>query len=1583
MPPAHDEPDRPLPPRDPPAGDPEATPAHPGQAPARDDESGALDLDVTASRPPGSDGPGPMTFPRRFGNYELLAEVARGGMGVVYKARLLGADRVVALKMILAGDFAAAGAVGRFRAEAKAAANLDHPGIVPIYDIGEAEGRPYFTMPLVEGGSLQQVVAAGPLPARAAARLVRQVAEAVQHAHERGVVHRDLKPSNVLLQPAAADGGGAAAGERAGGLVPRLTDFGLARAVAGAESGMTGTGDVLGTPGYMAPEQAAGRTREVGPRSDVYGLGALLYCLLTGRPPFQAATRLDTLVQVLSEEPVPPRRLNRQVPADLETVCLRCLAKELHRRYPTAKALAEELARFEAGRPVLARPMGRLERGWRWCRRNPALAASLASVAGSLVLGIAVASWLAVRESEQADLAARREGEAREEKERADRQAEEATKARDEARRDAAEARRQKDAATRAAYAAQIAQAITEMQSGSPHLASAALEATQPELRGWEYGYLRRQAEGTPLVLRARGDAGPAVALLGSGSSLLAWSPDGARLATDAGRTVRVWDARTGKEVLRLEAGDGPVVNMAWAPDGARLAAATGKGVWVWESRAGRRVAVLETKDEDVTSLAWSPDGARLATGSQGGTLRVWDATTGRPSLEVRDAGGSPEWSPDGTRLATVDAGEAGGVRVWDARTGARLRALPSPDAAAQSVSWSPDGSRLATGSWDGPGVVWDACTGERVKALEVAAPARPALAAGFRGAAGFGALGALGVGGGFQGLGGGFQGLAGGALGALGVGGFQGLVGGGGMTAPAWSPDGSRLAAATAGQTTVRVWDVRAWREAAAVKHDGAVGWWAWSPDGVRLATADGMTVRVWNVRTGTEALALRSDSGAVLSMRWSPDGVRLATTHPDGSARVWDARADGRALALGHAEPNAAMVLPLTGRLRWSPGGPWLLATHMGGTARAWDVRSGRAALELTSEQENDTVTGPAWSPDGARLAAPDQGAVRVWDVKTGRTALELTPAGGASLVAWAWSPDGRRLATATDDKTARVWDADTGRVGVALTHDGEVSSVAWGPDGSQLATAQADGTARVWDATTGKVVLERKGGGDPLPAPPAWSPDGARLAVASGGGTSGQTTLRVWDIKSGHEALALKVEGDITSLAWGPDGSRLVAETSADNLWDVHVWDAATGKPVLSLKGEGVKEGTLAWAPGGGRLAAALQDKGVRVWDVRTGREEFALRGHGEDVNAVAWSPDGARLATAADDRTARVWDATTGRQLMALRHAGPVSDVAFSPDGFRLATAAPVDSVVRIWDARPGPGAAGGDDPWAEDEARRSARAFDRHADDADEAAQGGDGFAAAFHAGRLRGLAPSDTFQRLRRGVCWLRLGWRDEGLADLAHPDVARALRGGDPLALTWHPLACLARGDRDGYRADCVRALEDPQVGVWGDAVWLNCLHPDGAHDLRAVVGRAEQAVAANPRDLTGLRNLGVALLRAGRFQEAVGRLGEAMTLREGSEPYEELLVALACQKLGRPEAARRWLARAGAWMDRYGGPARALGGVGAGPAGALPALAAAAADRPDPLAAADEGRLQRRLEMEILRAEVETALAGRDPVP
>ena len=311
----------------------------------------------------------------RLPGYEIEAVLGRGGMGIVYRARHLPLNRPVALKMLLAGPYAEPDEVERFRREAKAVAGLHHPNVVQLYDVGDIEGRPYFTMEFVEGGSLAEGKTGGPQPARQAATLLAVLARAVQAAHQSGVVHRDLKPANILL---GADG------------TPKISDFGLARRLDNAAH-LTQTGAPIGTPSYMAPEQARGQSKEVGPAADIYALGAILYELLTCRPPFEGATATETLLQVIHHDPMPPSKRNAQVPRDLEIICLKCLQKEPQRRYSTAAALADDLDRFLQGEAIAARPERTVERWVRQVRRRPALSAACAVVgllAVALVGGI-------------------------------------------------------------------------------------------------------------------------------------------------------------------------------------------------------------------------------------------------------------------------------------------------------------------------------------------------------------------------------------------------------------------------------------------------------------------------------------------------------------------------------------------------------------------------------------------------------------------------------------------------------------------------------------------------------------------------------------------------------------------------------------------------------------------------------------------------------------------------------------------------------------------------------------------------------------------------------------------------------------------------------------------------------------------------------------------------------------------------------------------------------------------------------------------------------------------------------------------
>ena len=307
---------------------------------------------------------------RTFGDYDLLDVIATGGMGVVYKARQRRLNRLVALKMIRSGQFAEPEQVERFYTEAQAAANLQHPHIVAIHEVGEQAGQHFYSMDFVEGETLAEMIREHSLPPQRAAKYVKTIAATMQYAHDHGVLHRDLKPANVLVNEADE---------------PLIADFGLAKQL-DDQSHLTIEGRVMGTPSYMPPEQASGHIQDVGPTSDVYSIGAVLYELLTGRPPFQTANRFDTIQQVLRVEPVSPRLLNPSVPRDLETICLKCLQKDRARRYPTARELADDLDRFLADKPIAARPVGRSERLWRWCHRNPHLATAVGLAAICLLV---------------------------------------------------------------------------------------------------------------------------------------------------------------------------------------------------------------------------------------------------------------------------------------------------------------------------------------------------------------------------------------------------------------------------------------------------------------------------------------------------------------------------------------------------------------------------------------------------------------------------------------------------------------------------------------------------------------------------------------------------------------------------------------------------------------------------------------------------------------------------------------------------------------------------------------------------------------------------------------------------------------------------------------------------------------------------------------------------------------------------------------------------------------------------------------------------------------------------------------------
>jgi hypothetical protein len=650
----------------------------------------ALDAPAVDLTPPETPAPAAGS---RFGGYDLLGEISHGGMGVVYRARQLSPSRDVALKMILAGALASSAEVQRFRTEAEAVASLEHPNIVPIYEVGEHQGRHFFSMKLIQGGPLLPGPATSQAEQRRAAALVAQVARAVHFAHQRGILHRDLKPANVLLD---AEG------------QPHVTDFGLAKRLEGGAP-QTVSGAIVGTPGYMAPEQAAAK-KGLTIAADVYGLGAILYELLTGRPPFQAATLLETLLQVQEQDPARPGALNPSVERDLETICLKCLEKDPARRYGSAEALADDLGRWARGEPIEARPVGSWERAVKWVRRRPAAAGllGLGVVTMAALVALAAGLFYGARLNTEKERAEAARGEAETQRGLAVSAREEVENQKGEVEIQKKEVEKQRDLVRRTSYAVHTNLAASAWRDANIARMLVLLDEQRPErtggedLRGWEWYYLWRLCHAGLLTLQ-----GPP----GFGSGLC-FSPDGRRLASAYWEgTVKVWDARTGQEAFTLGGHGGSLTDVCFSPDGKRLATASGdKTVRVWDAQTGKELLTITEHTDTVRGVAFSPDGKRLASAGDGRvsthltapdkTVRVWDLQTGQESLSLHGHTAPVScvsFSPDGKCLATASWDKT--VKVWDAHTGRELLSLQGHTDRALSVCFSPDGRCLASTS--------------------------------------------------------------------------------------------------------------------------------------------------------------------------------------------------------------------------------------------------------------------------------------------------------------------------------------------------------------------------------------------------------------------------------------------------------------------------------------------------------------------------------------------------------------------------------------------------------------------------------------------------------------------------------------------------------------------------------------------------------------------------------------------------------------------------------------------------------------------------------------------------------------------
>jgi WD40 repeat protein len=964
--------------------------------------------------------------------------------------------------------------------------------------------------------------------------------------------------------------------------VPKITDFGLAKQL--GEEGPTQTEAIMGTPAYMAPEQIIGKARDIGPAADQYALGAILYELLTGQPPFKGETKMDTLEMARTQEPVPPSRLQPKVPRDLDTICLKCLRKEAAKRYATAQDLADDLHRFLAGRPIVARPVSALERAWKWAKRRPAVAGLLAALVLVFVVGFVGVTWSYLeaeaarrdeaRQRQAADQARKVAEEHRQQAEEHRQQAEAAQLQEAEQRRTAVQARDEAKAALEKAetniYYSRIAQARLEWRANNAAAATLLLDGCQEDRRGWEWYHLSHLFHADLLTTRP---------LHRSWAWCVAFSPDGRSFASAGGGNpfygtqknavwggeVIVWDARTGQPLSVLRGHQHLVTAVAYSGDGRRLASASHDGtVKVWDAATGRELLSLPSPAGTPGWVAFRPDGQVLAAGQDNGLAHVWDVNTGQ-LLHTLDGHGGPvrclAFRPDGQQLAT--AGEQGTVTVWDSRTGQEHLASGGPEGRALGLAFSPDGRRLAAGYADGTARVWDGPGGSVLCTL--------------RGHSN-------------------------------------------GVNAVAFSPDG-RYVATGGGDHMVRVWDARGGGERLAWRgHTGPVLSVAFDPSGRRLASTghDG-TVKVWDVTAGPEAFSLPAQAGGDLAaLAFDPSGRFAISVRQGGGVEVRDTLGGWLRHSL-HVELIHRWLVPATTAA--FSGDRRLLATVTGATppwVKVWDVADGREVLALPTRCGN--VWHVALSRDGRRVAAEGWGStatgvvrrIQVWDRPTGLRLAEFLYPGRPTLVrpgALALSPDNRSLAC--DEYVLDESAAGGPRVVVQV---------------------------KVRDVTSGQERLRLRGAEESLEAL-TYSPDGRQLAASDRAGS-----VFAWDAGTGRRLLALRNAEPLEDLAFSPDGRRL-AGVSRNQVW---LWDAATGQEVLTLRGAPQRPSDngfnprVAFSPDGRKLAALNWDQTISVWEAPESPEASRwVRRQGAEDRAFGWHLNQARAALAAKQAGAVVF------------------------------------------------------------------------------------------------------------------------------------------------------------------------------------------------------------------------------------------------------------------------------------------------------------------------------------------------------
>jgi WD40 repeat protein/tRNA A-37 threonylcarbamoyl transferase component Bud32 len=987
--------------------------------------------------------------------YELLEEIGRGGMGIVYKARQLKLNRLVALKVLLPDLVHSSEKLTRFRIEAGAIARLQHPNIVQIFEVGETDGQPFIALELVEGGSLADKLGK-PWTCEGAVGLVEPLARAMDYAHERGIVHRDLKPANILLSKSEIPSPKFENEDSKGTLNsnPKITDFGLAKLLdenSDSSHGQwqTQVGVVLGTPPYMAPEQAAGRNQDIGPATDIHALGMVLYEMITGRCPFRGDSVLETLAQVKSQVPLPPSKLNRKIDSKLDAICLRCLQKNPKRRYANAAGFADELANY---RRTLRK------RGHGSNQAPPSRRLTVIALQIMLAVISTVGSALTVWQVFRAEKEIRSENLNVREKDLGvgDMVKERLAVPGSEFAPDNSKQGTNESSSIRSFERGMSLCEKGEIGQGMLWLARSLQETPgqDEQLQHLIRANLAHWRASLDALLFAFPHSGPVEQVGFSSDGKVGFTLCHVRSsASDQHSGVRLWDLASGQPIGKPVEVKGLVSKVALTPDArAIVIAGPDSQAQIWDAATGQIIGSPLCHQGQVTSISFSNNSEIVMTGSADHTACLWNIKNGQPMglpLQHEAAVTTVLFSPDGKLAAT--GCEDGLVRLWDTTTSRSKGFGMKHEGPIRALSFSPNGHILLTGGDDRTARLWDTATGR---------PIGKPLHHSDR------------------------------------------------VLTVAFSADGMRFATGSADRTA-RIWETAIGKQVEAFPHQGAVKSVQFGPDGrVLLTTCSDFTAQLWDTSMGKPIGTSLSRADKVLTAALSPDGKRVFSAHQESVAKLWEIGGSSQML---HRLQHRARI----SAIRFSPDSQTILTASWDGTARLRKVKTGEPIgwpLE-----HNGTIQAADFSSDGRMIVTGGGGldkTARLWDARTGQllgTPLPhpcgLTSVGfssdamriitvGSDHVVRSWSvmnpsglpdsgpakkdsqspappalkavsPDGRyMLIPAPQENGARLWDVATGKpIGPILRHSAEVSSLAIAPDGQSMATGDADGTVQVW--------------------------------------------------------------------------------------------------------------------------------------------------------------------------------------------------------------------------------------------------------------------------------------------------------------------------------------------------------------------------------------------------------------------------------------------------------------------------------------------------------------------------------------